>query len=181
MIYKSCRRILAVITAGCGLAGASLGLWSQSCDLAGTWYGGGETAKYVMVITHDQGDRYNGVSQGAFSGADLGFPLATIFAGSMVKGRGNSYEGFAIGMMNSTTSFPYLPTDPAANPQVWAVHSNVYLVDCNTLREDYDFFGAYQQPTDKIPFVSAPDYVVVPPPFSETYRRMPTKCLQCHI
>ena len=172
------KTFLAFVVVG-GLALSSSPLWSQSCDLAGTWYGGGETAKYVMSITRDHGGNYSSVSQGAFSAADLGFPLITIFSGSFVKGPGKSYEGFASGMVNTTTNFPFLTTDPAANPQVWAVHATVHLVDCNTLREDYDFFGAYLWQNAKTPFVDAPDYVVVPPPFSETYKRMPTHCAHC--
>ena len=178
MLDIKLRRVLELAVVG-GFAFGGPALLSQSCDLAGTWYGGGETAKYVMYITHEKGEQYSTVSQGAFNAGDVGFPLATIYSGQIVKVRENKYDGYAIGMMNTTANFPFLPTDPAANPQVWAVHSKSHLVDCDTMQINYDFFGAYLWTSAKTPFADAPDFVPVPPPFTETYKRMPMKCAYC--
>jgi hypothetical protein len=155
-------------------------LWSQqepqptgSCTLAGTWYGGGDLTKYLMTVIPGAGGDFIGIADAAFSLSTLGFPVKTVWPGLTIKGSGKSYEMFSIGMVNSTASFP------APAPEVWAVHATARMVDCDTLHLDYDFFGAYYWPTDKQPFLSPPDYVVVPPPFTETYRRMPAICTQC--
>jgi hypothetical protein len=76
-------------------------------------------------------------------------------------------------MVNKSAAFP------APNPELWAVHGTARLVDCNTLQLDYDFFGAYHMPTEKKPFLSEPDYVVVPAPFVERYQKVPNKCTVC--
>ena len=145
-------------------------LWGEgqgSCSMAGTWYGGGNEVKYLMSIFPGPGSDFTTIGDGAYSLSALGFPVKTAWMGSLVKDRG-VYENYAIGMVNDNTGFP------APTPQVWAVHATVRLIDCDTLRFDYDFFGAYLWASDKTPFLDLPDYVVVPPPFSETYRRMPT-------
>jgi hypothetical protein len=141
-----------------------------SCDFTGTWYGGGPTTKYLTNITQDPGGKFNMLGSAAFSQATLGFPVATFFANSIVKGHGNSWEFFGIGLVNRSSGFP------APDPEIWAIHGTAHLSDCNTLQLEYDFFGAYAMSTQKKPFLSTPDYVVVPPPFSETYQRMPTTC-----
>ncbi len=153
-------------------------LWSQeaataSCAMAGTWYGGGEVVKYLMTVIPGPGGDYTATADGAYSLDALGFPVKTIWSGSIVKGSGKDYEFFAISLLNKTSAFP------APTPDLQAVHATARLTDCNTLQFDYDFFGGYLWPTDKIPFLSVPDYVVVPPPFSETYHRMPATCTQC--
>lgn len=143
-----------------------------SCTIAGTWYGGSDAAKYLGHILPGAGSDFSTVFDGAFSLGALGFPVKTVFAGSILKTQG-AFEFYAIGMVNDSTSFP------APAPQVYAVHATVRVIDCSTLRFDYDFFGAYLWSSNRIPFVDPPDYVVSPPPFSETYRRMPTDCPQC--
>lgn len=144
-----------------------------SCTMAGTWYGGGADAKYLMAVQPATGGDYSTIAQGAFSQVVFGIPVQTIYSGSIIKGRNHTYEGFMIGMVNKSAGFP------APNAEVWAVHATVRLTDCNTLTLDYDFFGAYMMPTQKKPFLDLPDYVVVPPPFSETYQRMPLTCAHC--
>lgn len=156
-------------------------LWSQemgtvpaSCTMAGQWYGGSPGVYYLLTITRNPGGDYTMIGAAAFSQVSLGYPITTIFSNSIVKGRGNTYEFFGIGMVNKSDGFP------APYPELWAVHGTARLTDCSTLQLDYDFFGAYYMPSDKKPFLDAPDYVLEPPPpFSETYQRMPTKCKQC--
>ena len=150
-------------------------VWGENqgaCSMAGTWYGGGDVAKYMTHIYPAAGNDFRILGEGAFSQVTLGFPVMTSYGGSIIKNQ-HGYEAYSIGMVNDTTNFP------APTPQVFAVHAAVRLIDCDTLRFDYDFFGAYLWNSNKIPFVDKPDYVVVPPPFSETYRRMPTRCPQC--
>ena len=144
-------------------------LWGQgsnSCSLAGTWFGGSDAAKYLGFISPGTGSDFAVIFDGAFSLSTLGFPVKTVFVGSIVKNHG-AYEMYAIGMVNASAQFP------ATTPQVWAVHGTVRLIDCNTLRMDDDFFGAYLWTSNKTPFLDSPDYVVAPPPITETYRRMP--------
>lgn len=100
------------------------------------------------------------------------------FSNSIVKIRGNKGEFFGTGMVNNSSGFP------APQPELWALHGVATLATCSTLKLDYDFFGAYLMgtyltPTDKKPFIDTPDYVVVPPPFSETYQKVPLTCKQC--
>jgi hypothetical protein len=140
--------------------------------MAGTWFGGGDAAKYLAVITPGASNDFNLVFDGAYSLTTLGFPVKTIWSGSIVR-TNTTFDLYAIGMTNASTGFP------APTPDVWAVHAKVRLTDCNTLHIDYDFFGAYYWSSNKTPFVDLPDYVVAPPPFSETYKRMPTTCQQC--
>jgi len=164
--------VLAVITAP-ALWSQEAGSMPRSCNIAGTWYGGGAEAKYLMTIIQDPGGDFVALGDGAFSQISFGLPVQTMYSGTIVKGSGRGYEFFSIGMVNNTTNFP------APTPEVWGVHSTVRMTDCNTLVFDYDFFGAYSWPTTKTPFLSQPDYVVVPPPFQETYHRMPTRCTVC--
>jgi len=144
-----------------------------SCSMEGTWYGGSALAKYLITITAAPGGDYAMTGYAAFSQATLGYPVTTAFSNSIVRSRGGAWEFFGIGMVNRSSGFP------APTPEVWAVHGTARLTDCSTLQLDYDFFGAYLLPTEKKPFLSPPDYVIVPPPFSETYQRMPTTCTQC--
>lgn len=156
-------------------------LWSQeaatvpaSCTMAGQWYGGSPGVWYLLTITPHPGGEYTMIGAAAFSQASLGYPITTIFSNSIVKVRGNTYEFFGVGMVNTSDGFP------APNPELWAVHGTARLTGCGTLQLDYDFFGAYYMPSDKKPFLDAPDYFLEPPPpFSETYQRMPTRCKQC--
>ena len=155
-------------------------LWPQepdhvpgACTLAGTWYGGSSEAKYMFTVIAGTGGDYTAIGDAAFSQVTLGYPITTAFSNSIVKNRRKGYEGYGIGMVNSTDAFP------APSPEVWAIHFAVRFIDCDTIELDYDFFGAYLWLSNKTPFVDPPDYVVVPPPFSETYRRMPTVCPQC--
>jgi hypothetical protein len=161
------------------LLGGSV-LWAQepdhvqgACTLAGTWYGGSSDAKYLLSITRDPGGDFTMVGYASFTQETLGYPITTAFSNSILKNRRKGYEGYGIGMVNNTTAFP------APSPEVWAAHYTVRFLDCNTIELDYDFFGAYLWASNKTPFIDPPDYVVVPPPFSETYRRMPTVCPQC--
>ncbi len=113
----------------------------------------------------------------AFSMSDMGLVVATTCNGSITKMPGKDYEAFAIVMANRT------PGHPAPTVGVMGVHGFVNIVDCNTIRIDYDFYGGYLANSiwtlGKMPFLDVPDYVPIPPPFSETYRRMPTTCAQC--
>jgi hypothetical protein len=153
-------------------------LWSQdqsnsSCTMAGTWYGGGPLAKYMITVIQTPGGTFTMMGYAAFTQVSLGYPVTTTFSDSIIKARGKGWEFFGTGMVNTSALFP------APNPELWALHGKAHLSGCDTLQLDYDFFGAYFMPTDKKPFLSVPDYVVVPPPFSETYQRMPTTCTQC--
>ena len=185
-------RVLSILILAAGFVLSSPSLWSQqaaqtqtegwfgpaACDVSGTWYGGGDATKYLMTIVPrpGPGDSYTAIGDGAYSLAALGYPVKTTWSNTLVRRHGHrpaTYDVYGIGMVNNNAGFP------APSPDIQAVHGIAYLVDCNTLKFDYDFFGGYFWPTDKIPLLSPPDYVVVPPPFSETYRRMPTKCTQC--
>ncbi len=130
-------------------------------------------AKYLMKVIQDPGGDFSTVAQGAFSQQSLGFPVGTIWTGSIVNTPGKGYEVFTIGMVNNSTGFP------APTPEVWGVHATLKAIDCDTIQFDYDFFGAYRWESKKTPFTSPPDYLVVPPPFSETYKRMPLSCTAC--
>lgn len=144
-----------------------------NCDLAGSWYGGGPAAKYMLTIIQNPGGNYTMVGAAGFTQESLGYPVTTPFMNSIVKLPGNRLEFFGTGMVNNSNGFP------APTPEVWALHGTARLISCNTLQLDYDFFGAYFMPMDKKPFIDNPDYVVVPPPFSETYTKMPTTCPLC--
>ncbi len=155
-------------------------LWSddqqhgqQACTFAGTWYGGGADAKYMLTIIANPGGNYTMLGYAGFTQVNLGYPVTTTFSNTIVKGPGKKWQFFGGGMVNQSASFP------APNPELWALHGTARLTDCSTLKLDYDFFGAYLMPTTKIPLMDKPDYVVVPPPFSETYQRLPTTCGQC--
>lgn len=145
----------------------------RSCTVAGVWYGGSVNAKYMLAIVEDPGGNYTMAGLPGFSLATWGFPVLSDFWSVLLKVPGDHVEFFGTGLLNSSTNFP------APNAELWAVHGTGYLTACDSLQLDYDFFGAYFIPTDKVPFTSPPDYVVVPPPFSETYTRVPTKCTQC--
>jgi len=169
-VHKILLVVILVIFVTPALVAQQVG--NTSCTMAGVWYGGGEVAKYMVTITADSGGHFSMVGVGAFTQASLGYPVTTSFSNSIVKNQGN-WEFFGTGMVNQSSEFP------APNPELWALHGTARLIGCNTLQLDYDFFGAYFMPTDKTPFLSNPDYVVVPPPFSETYQKMPTKCTVC--
>lgn len=143
------------------------------CNLAGSWYGGGPDAKYMLTIIQDPGGNYTMVGAAAFTQQSLGYPVTTPFMNSIVKLPGNRLEFFGTGMVNQSDGFP------APNPELWALHGTATMIGCDTLQLDYDFFGAYFMPTNKKPFSDYPDYVVVPPPFSETYTKMPLTCPLC--
>ena len=145
----------------------------RQCDLAGVWYGGSPDAQYMLTIIQDPGGNYTMIGAAAFTQQSLGYPVTTPFSSSIVKLPSNRFEFFGTGMVNTSDGFP------APTPELWALHGTARLTNCDSLQLDYDFFGAYFMPTDKKPFFSSPDYVVVPPPFSETYKKMPTKCVQC--
>jgi len=145
----------------------------NSCTVAGTWYGGGPAAKYLLTVIPDGSGDFTMMGNSAFSQAALGFPVQTAYSGAIKKGRRNFYESFGIQMVNANNAFP------APTPEILAVHATVRLVDCDTLIFSYDFFGGYYWSTMKTPFLDVPDYVVVPPPFTETYHKMPTTCKQC--
>lgn len=159
--------------------------WAQmrACDLSGTWYGGGEVTKYLLTLTPRGifGDSYNLVFNGAYSMAKapspmVPIPVTTPFTGVVIRNYWGSSAPYIVtfaGMMNTSDAFP------APTPQVWALHATAKLTDCNTLEIDYDFFGAYLMPMTKVPFVDQPDYVPVPPPFTETYKRVPVTCSIC--
>jgi len=145
----------------------------NKCDLAGVWYGGSPVAQYMLTIIQNPGGNYTMIGAAAFTQQSLGYPVTTPFSTSVVKLPGNRLEFFGTGMVNKSDGFP------APNPELWAVHATGRLTSGDSLQLDYDFFGGYFTPTDKRPFISNPDYVVVPPPFTETYNRMPTKCALC--
>jgi|SRR6516225_3978062 len=145
----------------------------RKCDLAGVWYGGSPDAQYMLTVIQDPGGNYTMIGAAGFTQVSLGYPVTTTFSSSIVKLPGNRLEFFGTGMVNKSDGFP------APNPELWALHGTARLTNCNSMQLDYDFFGAYFIPTNKTPFISNPDYVVVPPPFSETYKRMPTKCRPC--
>jgi hypothetical protein len=86
-----------------------------------------------------------------------------------VPGLHKTLEFSSISLATNTTGFP------APTPEVWAVHGFVKFTSCDSIKIDYDLFGAYYWTSNKVPFVSDPDYVVVPQPFTETYLRMPVK------
>jgi hypothetical protein len=144
-----------------------------ACNPAGAWYGGSPDVKYMLTIIQDPGGNYTMIGSASFTQASLGYPVTTPFTTSIVKRPGNRLEFFGTGMVNSNGGFP------APNPELWALHGTARMTSCDSLQLDYDFFGGYFMPTDKKPFLSSPDYVVVPPPFSETYTKMPTTCTQC--
>lgn len=144
-----------------------------ACNPAGAWYGGSPDVKYMLTIIQDPGGNYTMIGSASFTQASLGYPVTTPFTTSIVKRPGNRLEFFGTGMVNSNGGFP------APNPELWALHGTARMTSCDSLQLDYDFFGGYFMPTDKRPFLSSPDYVVVPPPFSETYTKMPTTCTQC--
>ena len=171
--------ILSAIALGCTVAlsapavfGQSHGQGQGSCSMAGTWYGGSDAAKYLGYITPGAGNDFSTLFDGAYSLGTLGFPVKTVYSGSISKNQ-RTFDFYAVGLVNDTTAFP------APVPQINAVHATVTFIDCDTLRFDYDFFGGYLWNSNKAPFLDPPDYVVSPPPFSEVYRRMPTACPQC--
>jgi len=171
--------ILSTIALACTVAlsasavfGQSHGQGQGSCSMAGTWYGGGDAAKYLTYIAPGAGSDFSLVSDGAFSLGTLGLPVKTIYTGSITRNQGK-FDVYAMSFVNDTTAFP------APVPQINAAHATATLVDCDTLRFDFDFFGGYLWNSNKTPFVDTPDYVVSPPPFSEVYHRMPTTCPQC--
>jgi hypothetical protein len=153
--------------------------WStKGCGLTGTWYGGGEVTRYLLTLVPRAGfgESYTLIFNGAFSSTAIGYPVATAFTGTVTRRYWQGDNPYAItfgGMMNKSSGFP------APTPDVWALHATAKLTDCDTLVINYDFFGGYLWPTDKVPLVSPPDYVPVPTPFSETYKRLPTTCSQC--
>jgi hypothetical protein len=179
-MYSNKWRFPSVLVLAAAIAFSAPALWSQgveqvqgSCTMDGTWYGGGPLTKYLLTIIANPGGDYTMTGYAAFTQATLGIPVTTTFSNSIVKVGRRAWEFFGIGMINKSAGFP------APTPEVWALHGTARLKDCNTLQLDYDFFGAYLLPTEKKPFISPPDHVIVPPPFSETYERMPTTCTQC--
>ena len=99
--------------------------------------------------------------------------MSTIWTGPVVQNNG-VYEHYIISLWNASGEFP------APTPEVQAVHATFKFIDCNTLELDYDFFGAYLWTSNKTPFVDDPDYVPVPPPFTEVYHRVQAgSCPQC--
>jgi hypothetical protein len=97
----------------------------------------------------------------------------TLINGSVVKGPRGSYEAYAVGLANKANFGPMV--------DLLAVHADVSFTDCNNIAFKFDFFGGYSWNTlaTKTPFLDPPDFVPVPPPFTETYRRMPTVCKVC--
>ncbi len=156
---------------------------AAACDVTGTWYGGGEVVKYLMTIIPDERayifNQGRSISYTLFfhassSLAGMGFPVGTPASGSIIKRYSKSgwtIDAYAIAMPNHQEFGP--------TPDIFAVHATGQMTDCNSLTLNYDFFGGYLWTSNKIPFTDAPDYVPVPPPFTETYKRMPTKCAQC--
>jgi hypothetical protein len=181
----SMRKIAQLILAGSALfAMASLSASSLAqaqgrakCSPVGTWYGGSEgTAKYIASITPIDENRFNIVWSGAFSLAQLGFPVATLIPGEFKQERHGQwdYEGTAGGFGETSDAFP-----PAAYPDLWVVHYRIQLEGCNTMIVRHDFFGGYTWASNKTPFVDQPDYPVAPTPIVETYKRLPGKCPIC--
>ena len=172
------KKKLILLAAALALSSVTSGESSApSCNLEGTWFGGSADAKFLLTITQTPGGDYTISFGPAFSMADMGLVVATACNGSITKTPGKDYEVFAIVMANRT------PGHPAPTVDVMGVHGFVRVIDCNTIRIDYDFYGGYLADSiwtlGKMPFLDIPDYVPNPPPFSETYRRMPTTCAQC--
>jgi hypothetical protein len=118
----------------------------------------------MLTIIQNPGGNYTMIGAAALTQQSLGYPVTTPFSSSVVKLPGNRLEFFGTGMVNQSDGFP------ASNPELWAVHATGRLTNCDSLRLDYDFFGAYFIPADKKPFIDNPDYVVVPAPFSEIHK-----------
>ena len=59
MLQNLCKSRALPLFLVLGLVFLTPGLRAQNpapaCDLAGTWYGGGDTAKYLMTVTPAQG------------------------------------------------------------------------------------------------------------------------------
>ena len=140
----------------------------QNCSISGTWYGGGSTnAKYLMTITPIRPGRYSVVFTEGFTPAVA--KLST-WSGEFNRMKHSlDFEGFSIALMNFDLSSPLAG---GAAPDIWAVHSVLSMIDCDTVTNSLDFYGVYKW--GKIPFVDTPDSlrnVTI-----ETYRRMPTRC-----
>jgi hypothetical protein len=141
-----------------------------SCSLEGTWYGGSQTAKYLLTIVPTTGGDYTMIWDGAYPPQALGpgIVVKTMITGSIIKIRRRGYEAFAIGMAATA--------DANALPSIGSVHAVVSFTGCDTMSLKFDFFGMYMW--GKTPFIDFPD-VTMPAGFTETYKRMPTTCKVC--
>lgn len=141
----------------------------RPCTPAGAWYGGSDgTIKYVAAITPMGDDRFLLTFDGAFDMSAAGFPVTTIMPGEFRKQRRGhwQYAGTALGLASTSTTLP-----PAEPPFVLVVRYRLRLEDCDTLKMQHDFFGAY--PWGSRPLVDPPLFEPAPTPIDETYTRLP--------
>ena len=122
------------------------------CSPAGIFYGGAELDeeglffKWILNVTPEKNGRY---LISAYAGWGAGVPIATPMNGTSVRIGRNKYEFFGIGYQNTDDSYP--PLNP---PIIIAVHGYMQMIDCDTLRAEYDFQGIYAWGME--PFVDPP-------------------------
>lgn len=166
--------VLSLLPAAITCLGQGIG---NDCSLAGTWYGVGDGAKYLMTIIPIRGNEYATIVHPGFKPK---VPALAAYSGVTIMKSGNFYTSNLIALAN-TSDLPPLPGSPSLFPQIWAVRSLIHLLDCNTLHNEIVFWGAYLSTSNKVPFQDAPDAYLLQPPATEieTYRRMPKDCAIC--
>jgi hypothetical protein len=158
--------------------GVAQGL-GDNCDLSGTWYGGSDPHfQYLWSNTPVGAGRYYSSIQLGFDYHQLGYVHATPWAGETIKTGSKTFDVYGISywLWDPAAAALFDPGIDPSLPEVDIVRSRVTLIDCNTMTNTVDVYGAYFNFTPgTTPFVTPVDMDFLPNgPITETYHRMPT-------
>lgn len=178
--------VLALCVLGVAVPSGAQGV-GRSCDISGTWYGGSDpSTPYQLTVTPIGAGRYSVVAQQAIDIRLFGGAMQTNWSGEIRK-NGRTYDWYA--MLYWVVTPPDQTTPPAPLPEVDIVHSRLRFVDCNTLKNTIDTYGAYfafnppyidaegNAVPGRTPFVDPVDFDIMAaigiPEFDEMYYRLP--------
>jgi hypothetical protein len=154
----------------------------NTCDISGTWYGGGDPQfQYLLTITPIAAGRYYSNAQPGFDNHPAGYVSWTNWTGEATRTGGRTFDLYEMSYWTwDPDAAAAAGVDPTL-PEVDAVRGRVQLVDCNTMTITIDVYAVYFSFTpDKTPFVTPPDLDVLQGgTIVETYHRMPTACPAC--
>ncbi len=178
MCSKASRRFLfvviglAVLAGGCATNSASN--TDESCTPAGTWRGGSAYdpdgdpyedlgVRYVCSIVPIGNGRFSAIWEGSYV-TPPDYARMTQYCGEIVRKSDGGYEGIGMAYFNTSSTFP-----PESLPEVWVIHGDLEMPDCDTLKFTWDTFAAFDWQSE--PFVDDPLFEPVPTPIIEVYKR----------